>query len=1032
MLRSLVELSLRLRGVVLVLACVLVGWGAYSAMHAKLDVFPDFVPPQVVVQTEAPGLSPEQVEALVTRPLEAAINGAGNLESLRSESIQGLSIITAVFREGTDVFRARQVLGELLASSAGELPDGVHAPKMTPLTSATMDLLKIGLVSDTLSPMDLRSFAQWTLRPRLLSVPGVATVSMFGGEVRELQIQVLPERLVAFDLALTDVLEAARASTGVRGAGFVENSNQRIVLQTEGQSPTPESLAQLVLARRAGRSILLGDVARVAEAPQPRFGDALIMGRPGVLMTMLSQYGANTMDVTRSVEAALEEMKPVIAAQGITLYPRLHRPATFIENAVANLVDSLLLGALLVAVVLFLFLFNWRTAFISLTAIPLSLLVAVLVMQRAGATLNTITLGGLAIALGEVVDDAIIDVENIFRRLKENRALGSPRPVFDVVLDASLEVRNAVVYATFVVALVFVPVLTMSGLQGRLFAPLGEAYILAIMASLGVALVVTPALSLVMLGHATGGASEFALLTWARRAYTRTLEFTARHASVVIGLIVAICLGSVAAITHLTSEFLPEFREGHFIVHMVAVPGTSLEESLRLGDRVTAALLEDPDIRSVAHRAGRAGDADDTNGPHYSEFEIDLKPLSAEATEQVEARMRRRLSEFAGVSFAIKPFLTERIEETVAGATAPVVVKIFGDDLEVLDQKAREVAAVLAQVAGATDVQVQSSAGVPTIIVQLRRDRLTQFGFRPVEVLDVVQTAYQGRVAAQTYEGNRVFDITVILDAAARRDPERLGALVLRGRDGSRLPLAELAHVYSTTGRYALFHDGAHRVQLVTANVAGGDIGAFVSNARQSIGQRVAFPPGVYTVFAGAAQAQAAARRRLLLHSTIAGVGIVLLLAVVLRRGRTLLLVLANVPFALVGGVLAVFATGGLLSLGSLVGFVTLFGITIRNSILLVSHYEHLVSVDGLPWGLETALRGAEERLVPILMTAMVTAFGLLPLALGSGEAGREIEGPMALVILGGLLTSTVLNLLVLPTLALRFGRFQREAERIA
>jgi Cu/Ag efflux pump CusA len=498
----------------------------------------------------------------------------------------------------------------------------------------------------------------------------------------------------------------------------------------------------------------------------------------------------------------------------------------------------------------------------------------------------------------------------------------------------------------------------------------------------------------------------------------------------VIGGVAALFVAAVATLPFFGSAFLPEFREGHLIIHMVAVPGTSLEESLRLGNRVTAALLEDADIRSVAQRAGRAGDADDTNGPHYSEFEVDLKPLSGDAAEQAEARIRRRLAEFAGVSFAIKPFLTERIEETVAGATAPVVVKVFGDDLDVLDEKAREVASVLSQVTGATDVQVRSSAGVPEVRVQLRRDRLTQFGFRPVDVLEAIQTAYQGSVAAQTYEGNRVFDVAVILDATARRDPEYVRALVLRRPDGGRLPLAELANIDSTTGRYAVFHDGARRVQIATSNVAGGDVGAFVSRARERIAERVAFPPGVYAVFAGAAQAQAEARRQLLLHSAIAGVGIVLLLAVVLRRGRNLLVVMANVPFALVGGVLAVFATGGLLSLGSLVGFVTLFGITIRNSILLVSHYDHLVSVEGLRWELATALRGAEERLVPILMTALVTALGLLPLALGSGEAGREIEGPMAIVILGGLFTSTLLNLLVLPTLALRFGRFQREPQR--
>jgi CzcA family heavy metal efflux pump len=1024
MLRPLVESSLRLRGVVLVLACILVAWGGYSALHAKLDVFPDFVPPQVVVQTEAPGLSSEQVEALVTRPIEAAMNGASALESLRSQSIQGLSIITAVFREGTDVHRARQALNELIAAVATELPAGVHAPKMTPLVSATMDLLKIGLVSETMSPMELRSFAQWTLRPRLLSVPGIATVSMFGGEVRQLQIQVLPERLIAFDLALSDVLDAARAATGVRGAGFVENSNQRIVLQTAGQSPTAESLAQIVLARRSGRSITLGDVARVVDAPEPLFGDALIQGRPGVLMTMLSQYGANTMDVSRATEAALDEMKPVIEAQGITLYPRLHRPATFIENAIRNLVDSLLLGALLVAVVLFLFLYNWRTAFISLTAIPLSLLVAVLVMERAGGTLNTITLGGLAIALGEVVDDAIIDVENIFRRLKENRALGNPRSAFDVVLDASLEVRHAVVYATFVVALVFVPVLTMGGLQGRLFAPLGIAYILAILASLAVALLVTPALSLVMLGGASGGASELGLLTWARGAYTRVLRFTARHASVVIGLIALICLSALAVIPLFRNEFLPEFREGHFVLQVSTAPGTSLIEMRRLGERISAELLANEHIATAEQQIGRAELGEDPWGPHRSEFHVELKPLEPEVEAKVQEEIRAALAKFPNISFEVLTFLGDRISESISGETASVVVGIYGEDLEEIEARAKDVVRVLGSIPGAVDVQQAALPGAPRVEVHLAPERMRAFGFAPVGVLDAVQTAFQGTTVAQVCESGRVFDVVVILAPEHRSDPERVGELRLRSPDGANVPLSAVADVVQGSGPYMLLHDGGQRRQTVTCNVEGRGVESFVAEAKRAVARDIHFARGAYATFGGEAEAAHEARSQLALHSSLAGIGILLLLSVVFREPRNLLLVLANLPFALVGGVLAAYFAGGSLSVGSLVGFVTLFGITTRNSIMMVSHFEHLVQREGCAWNLETALRGASERFVPITMTATVTALGLLPLAIESGKAGREIEGPMAAVILGGLVTSTMLNLLVLPSLALRFGRF--------
>src|SRR5882724_6819871 len=496
MLRAIVTFSLRFRVVVLALACALLGYGIYVVRSAKLDVFPNFVQPQVVIQTECPGLAPEQVELLVTLPIESTVNGLGDMESLRSESIEGLSIITAVFKEGTDVFRARQMLAETLAETAGELPATVKAPRMTPLTSSTMDLLKIGLVSDKLTPMELRTFADWTLKPRLLSVPGVAKCSLFGGEVRQLQVQVLTDRLAAYGLALSDVLAAARVSTGVMGAGFIETANQRITIQTEGQALTSEVLGEVVVVHTNGFSVRLKDVANVLEGAEPKFGDTVVQGRWGVLLTMSSQFGANTMDATRAVESALKEMEPVFQKEGITLLPRLHRPATFIEAALTNMEHSLALGGILVAVVLFLLLGSVRTACISLAAIPLSLLTAVIVLEKLGITINTITLGGLAIALGEVVDDSIIDVENIFRRLREYQARkaretsGAPVPanedagkssalgtIFSVVLEASLEVRSAVVYATFIVALIFLPVLTLTGLQGSFFAPLALSYI---------------------------------------------------------------------------------------------------------------------------------------------------------------------------------------------------------------------------------------------------------------------------------------------------------------------------------------------------------------------------------------------------------------------------------------------------------------------------------------------------------------------------------------------------------------------------
>ena len=1033
MLQAIVQFSLRFRGIVVSLACLALAYGVFVAMHAKLDVFPDFVPPQVTVQTEAPGLAPEQVEQLVTRPVESAINGLGNQESLRSESIQGLSVITIIFKEGTKILEARQLLAEKLGETAGLLPAGVKAPTMSPLTSATMDLLKIGLVSDKLTPMQLRTFGDWVLKPRLLAVPGVAHCNMFGGEVRQWQIQVHPDLLIAHRLSITDVLAAARLASGVRGAGFVETPNQRIVLQTEGQTLTPAALGNIVIITTAGAApVRLRDVATVVEGAEPKYGDALVMGRPGVLMTMASQYGANTMEATVALEQALDDLKPVFAREGITLYSHLHRPATFIEASLHNIWHSLLIGAALVAVVLFLFLGHFRTAFISLTAIPLSLLGAITVLDHFGVTLNTITLGGLAIALGEVVDDAIIDVENILRRLRENQLLAQPRPALNVILDASLEVRKAIVFATFIVVLVFLPVLTLSGLQGSFFAPLAKSYILAILASLVVALTVTPALTLLFFSKGARGAEAPRLQTGLRNAYGSILGWVARHPITVVGTVALLCVLALSRLAFLGGTFLPEFREGHFVLGVSTAPGASVGEMLRIGKQISTELLKNPRIDTVEQQVGRAAQGEDTWGPQKSELHVELKPnLPGEAQAEVENEIRDVLKNIPGIQFEVLTFLGDRIGETIGGETAPVVVNLFGENLDALDAKAAELSQVLGTVPGAADVQVKAPPGAPRIAVRLRADRLTELGFRPVEVLEAVQTAYEGEVVAQIYQDSQVFDVAVTLDAASRRDPEDVGSLLLSSPTGQIVPLREVADVFLTSGRFSILHEGARRRQTITCNTVGRDVQSFVAEARDVIAKKVALPEGMYVEYAGAAEAQKAATRELLLHAGIAAVGIILLLSIVLGNWRNLLLVLVNLPLALAGGVLAVYLTSlfgepgeSALTMGSLVGFVTLFGITTRNAIILISHYEHLVQEDGLAWNLATATRGASERLVPILMTATVTALGLLPLALGSGEAGREIEGPMALVILGGLATSTLLNLLVLPTLALRFGRF--------
>ncbi len=1021
---ALIRFSIRFRGIVIALACILLGYGVYTLQQAKYDVFPEFAPPQVAIQTEAPGLTPEQVEILVTQPLENSINGTPGLQTLRSTSIQGLSVITVTFDPSSDIYRDRQLVAERLADTGGQLPTGVQPPKITPLTSSTSIVLVAGLTSGQHSLMELRTSADWTIRPRLLAVPGVAKVAVFGGDEKSLQIQVHPDQLIRFGLGLNDVLNAARQATGVRGAGFIDSANQRIVLRTEGQTLTPADLARTVLVSGGGASVTLGNVADVVEAPVPAIGAAAIMGQPGVVLDISEQYGANTVEVTTRLETALADLRPGLQKAGIDLHDDLFRPANFIDTATGNVRSSLLLGGGLVVIVLFLFLFDLRTAAISCIAIPLSLMAAVIVLQSFGATLNTMTLGGLAISIGVVVDDAVVDVENIVRRLRENSRRSQKRRIARVVLDACLEVRSAVVYATFAVILVVLPIVALSGLAGRLFAPLGVAYALAALASLAVTLTVTPALSMLLLARGHMRPADPPVMRWSRERYESLLHGIVGHPRSIMAAATIFILAGCAALPFFGGSFIPELKEGHFIVHMSAVPGTSIAESLRLGTLVTKTLRALPMVRSVAQRVGRAELADDTLGTHNSEFEVDLKPLGGDEAEAAQADIRQAVVNIPGANFAVNTFLTERIEETLSGYTAPVVVNIFGNDLNLLDRKAQEIAGVLGGVPGAADVQVQSPPGMPQLSIRLRKPDLERWGLDAGNVLDVIRTAYEGDTVGQIYDGNRVFPIIVNLAPKSRASVAQVADLPLRTPDGSYVRLKQIADVYEGSGRYQILHQGAQRLQTVTANVTGRDVASFVGDAKAQIAAKVSLPAGTYVEFAGTAKAESRSQRDLVINSIIAGIGIVLLLSIITRNPNNLLLVLANLPFAFVGGVLAVLASGGLLSLGSMVGFVTLFGITLRNSILMIAHYEHLVDAEGMTWGPATAIRGAADRLAPILMTSLVTALGVLPLAIGMNEPGREIEGPMAVVILGGLLTSMALNLLVLPTLALRFGRF--------
>lgn len=1033
MMSALVRFSIRYFGVVLGLAALVVAYGLYGLTRANLDVFPEFSPTQVVIQTESPGLSAELVEVLVSQPIESSLAGTNGIESMRSQSIPGLSVVTIIFVEGSDIYRNRQIVAERLSTLASKLPDGI-TPNITPLTSSASTVLGIGLTSEQRSLMELRTLVDWTLTPHLLAVPGVADVNVFGGEVRQLQIQVDPDKLVQYGLSLQQVSEAAGRATGVRGAGYIENRNQRIVINSEGQALTPARLAQMPLIQRDGHTIRLGEVGTVREGAAPAISAAAIDGRPGVYLSIQGQLGANTKAVTEAVEKALQEIAPTLATEKVTLHPGLFRPANFIETAVSGVKTDILIGSALVIMVLFFFLFNVRTAFISATAIPLSLLSAILVLGYFGIGLNIMVLGGLAIALGEVVDDAIIDTENIFRRLRENRLLAQPLPAHRVVFAASLEVRSSVVYATLIIAMVFVPLLTLSGVAGKLFAPLGMAYISAIMASLVVALTLTPALCYLLLSRARLDSADPPLIRLIKRGYTRLLRAIERHYRVTLGMVLTLVALGLGILPLFKSQFIPNLHEGHYILHMTAVPGTSSQESLRLGERVTAALAEIEGIKSVAQWVGRAPNGADTFGTHYSEFEVEIGTGSGAEQSRILEEIRETLSgeksgqSFPGVSFAINTFLTERIEETISGYTAAMVVNIHGDDLDALDRDARAVAETLAAIPGATDIQLQSPPGTPQLVIRLRPERLAQWGLHSLDVLDSIRAAYEGLKVAQSFEGSRIVDVAVVLAPQARANIRQVGELPLRNPEGRLLRLRDVADISQETGRSKILHAGAKRIQTVTCNVLDRDVESFAAEVKQRLGREVRFSAGNFPTYTGEAEAQAKSREDLIVHSLVAGAGVFLMLYIAFGRLRNLLLTFANLPFALIGGVLAALFTGGWITLGSLVGFVTLFGITLRNSIMLVSHFQHLVDHEGMTWGLETAIRGASERLPSILMTALVTGLGLLPLALGSGEPGREIEGPMATIIVGGLITSTILNLLILPTIMLHFGRFERQA----
>ncbi len=1023
MLNHVILWSLRNRLIVLALAVLLLIFGVRQAIRSPLDVFPEFAPPQVVIQTEAPGLSATEVEQLVSLPIETAINGTSQLDTLRSSSIPGLSVVTCIFAENTDIFRARQLITEKLQLARALLPQGANNPQMTPISSPIGILFRISMTSKTTSPMDLRTLADWTIRQRLLAVPGVSQVTIMGGEVKQYQVIADPAKLKDHGLTLAQVMTAAGQASQNASAGFLDTPGQNLVIQGEGRVRSLGDLANAVVAVKNGVPVRIDQVGSVRFGPEYKVGDSSVLGRPCVYLTVLKQPWANTLETTKAVEAALSELRQAMPPD-VTLDETVFRQAGFIERSISNIDRAMLQGGALVLLVLIVFLFSWRTGLISMLAIPLSLLSAVLVLNWLGGTINAMTLGGLAIAIGEVVDDAVIDVENIHRRLRENRTLSNPQSPLTVIYHASSEVRTSVVYATFIVALVFLPIFSLSGLAGRIFAPLGIAYIIAILASLGVALTVTPALSYVLLSQATIHSSETRTVRWLKNYYARVLAHIVKQPGWVIGISAILLAASLAAVPFLGGEFLPEFNEGNLIVHMVGLPGTSLRESMRAGAIVQLRLSQVPETVKVAQRSGRAELGEDTWGPYYTEIDVNLRE-SARSRDEVMADVRKRLEGVAGYAFNIRQFISERIEEVLSGTTASVVVKLFGPDLDILRDKAAEIQAAMGAVAGLADLAIEQQTGVPQLLIRFRHDAMAQYGLNSADVAASIRTAFFGSVVSQVYEQQKSFDILVRYDPALTQNPQSMAGTLIDTPSGARVPLSAVADIQLISAPAVISREGAQRRIIVSANTTGTvSLTSIAQEVQHRIAERVHLPTGYYVVFGGEYEAQSQAVRQMLFLGIATIIGIALLLFLAFRSLRDTLLVMANLPLALIGGIVAVLlASGGQTSVASLVGFVSLFGIATRNGIMLITHYHHLMRQEGMVFGRELVQRGALERLSPILMTALTAGLGLLPLALSAGKPGRELEQPMAVVILGGLVTSTLLNMVVLPALYLKFGR---------
>ncbi|MCE9603434.1 MAG: CusA/CzcA family heavy metal efflux RND transporter [Planctomycetia bacterium] len=1033
MLNAVIKFSLRYRLVTIALALVVTCYGGYELSQLPIDVFPDLNRPRVTIMTEAPGLAPEEVETLITFPLESVLNGATGVQAVRSSSGVGLSVIYVEFAWGTDIYVDRQIVAEKIALASDRMPKGVR-PQLAPISSVMGQIMQIGIWSEggKTDPMEVRTTADWLVRQRLLTIPGIAQVVTMGGGRKQFQVLVNPEKLLKYDLTLEDVEHAVAASNSNATGGYLNQGGNELLVRSLGRIQKIEELESVVVKASSDRSVLLGDVARVAEGAQVKRGDAAVDGMPAVMLTISKQPGADTRKLTDDVVRALEDLKPSLPAD-FRINTDVYQQKTFIDLSIQNVVEALRDGGILVVIILFLFLLNFRTTFITLTAIPLSIVVTGLIFKWFDMSINTMTLGGLAVAIGELVDDAIVDVENIFRRLRENQHAAHPKTALRIVYEASSEVRNSIVFSTILVVLVFVPLFALGGMEGRLFTPLGVAYIVSISASLVVSLTVTPVLSYWLLPQAKVMAhdKDGLLVRVLKNIAGHAIRLSVRHPWPILTTVAAAVVVSLVVVSQLGRDFLPSFNEGSVQINVLLPPGTSLDTSNQIAGMVDQRLKKmqtDGKVLAFGRRTGRAELDEHAEGVNVSEIIVSLNPNAHQSREEVLAEMREELTQVPGVTISAEQPLAHLISHMLSGVKAQIGIKLYGDDLTVLRTKADEMKAAIETVAGVKDLMVEQQIEIPQLQINLDRRQLAANGMTSDYVNEFIETAMNGRVVSEIVLGERKFDLVVRLEDEYRQDPTKLQRLSLNLPSGGRIPLSSVAEIIPGTGPNTINRESVRRRIILQCNTAGRDLNSVVTDIQKRLEPiRASLPNGYLIEYGGQFESQKNATRTIGLLSLISLSAMFLALYTLFRSVNMALQVLSALPMAAIGAVAALVITGQSLTVASMVGFISLSGIASRNGILLIAHYLHLVRYEGEKFTPEMIERAGKERLAPMLMTALTAGIALIPLVLASGEPGKEILYPVATVILGGLISSTLLDFFVHPALFWLFGRKDAE-----